>query len=137
MEHGIRSHLKFLQGAISTGRNYELYNVLRGGDWTRQVYSYACDLFDIVAGSHDSSAECKPYHEVDKKTCQSLLEGRLDAGYRLNKEERIIAATCIVHDSSRLENIYYGFEETDLSAKKITAIRQKLRFDPSPAMDSI
>ena len=95
-EHGIRSHLRFLQGAISTGRNYELYNVLRGGDWTRQVYSYACTLQDKVNAEPEPTSKCKPKINPDSQTCQFLLKDQLDNGTNLTPGNRKSAAACIV-----------------------------------------
>ena len=123
---GVRSHLRFLQGAISTGRNYELYNVLRGGDWTRQTYSFSCKLLYEITGPYDDYPHCKANNEYGNSTCKNLLEGRLDANHKLNKKERKIAAKCLVNEASKLEDIYQGFSGADLPAIKITNIRQKL-----------
>jgi predicted acylesterase/phospholipase RssA len=39
--YGLRSQLGFLSGAITTGRNYELYKTMQSGDWTRQAPLFA------------------------------------------------------------------------------------------------
>jgi len=45
---GLRSQLRFLGGAIVSSRDYELYNLLRGGDWTNQVSAHADRLAEAV-----------------------------------------------------------------------------------------
>ena len=46
--YGLRSQLRFLGGAIESSRDYELYNLLRGGDWTNQVVAHADRLSDAI-----------------------------------------------------------------------------------------
>ena len=123
---GIRRHLKFLRGAISTGRNYELYNVLRGGGWTSHSYDFACQLLDAVSVNASSTGSCSTSLNPSVKTCRSLLVGKLDAQDNLKRTEREPAAACLLQDAQKLELVYYGFEGVELSTKAITDFRQKL-----------
>lgn len=125
-EVGIRAQLSFLQGAVSTGRNYELYNVLRGGDWSRQTFAYACKLLATVSGQPDGTGECTIPVPLPANTCNVLLRDRLDAGKKLAVDEQHTAARCLVQEAVQLENIYYGFDGADLTADKITEARRRL-----------
>ena len=123
---GIRSHFKFLRGAISTGRNYELYNVLRSGGWASHSYDFACQLLDALNINASTAGNCSTSLNPSVKTCRRLLIGKLDVQHKLERTERETAAACLLQDAQKLELIYYGFEGVELSSRAITDFRQKL-----------
>lgn len=123
---GIRSHLRFLRGAISTGRNYELYNVLRGGGWTSHSYDFTCQLLDAISLDASSTGSCSTNLNPSIKTCRRLLMGKLDSQHNLKRTERETAAACLLQDAQKLELVYYGYEGVELSTEAITDSRQKL-----------
>jgi len=53
MTYGLAEQLSFLGGAINTGRNYELYNLLRAGDWSRQSFTISCQLYSTIHNIND------------------------------------------------------------------------------------
>jgi len=123
---GIRSHFKFLRGAISTGRNYELYNVLRSGGWTSHSYDFACQMVDALSVNTSTSGSCSTSLNPSVMTCRRLLIGKLDSQNNLKRTERETAAACLLQDAQKLELVYYGYEGVELSTEAITDSRQKL-----------
>ena len=126
MASGIRSHFKFLGGAVTTGRNYELYNVLRGGDWTSHSYDYTCQLLDALKINDRKLGRCSTRLNPTVNTCQRLLKTKLDVQHKLDRKESETAAACLLQDVQKLQIIYYDHDGVNLSAKAITSIRQKL-----------
>lgn len=123
---GIRDELRFLGGAVSTGRNYELYNVLRGGDWTSPSYDVTCLLVDAVTSEANRAGRCTTKLNPSVDTCQRLLKNKLDLGYKLKPAEREISAACLLQEAQKLELVYYGYEGVGLTSKAITNSRQQL-----------
>lgn len=123
MAAGIRSQLKFLGGAVSTGRNYELYNVLRGGDWTRNSYEFACQLVDVINNNSNKEDHCATKLKPAKNVCINLLKGKLDIQHKLNHKGQVTAAACLLHYALELEQIYYGYAGSEKSAESITRAR--------------
>lgn len=123
---GIRGHLKFLGGAIATGRHYELYNVLRGGGWTSHSYDFACRLSDAITKDSNSRGGCSSKLNPNINTCERLLKGKLDVQHKLKRKERETAAACLLQDAAKLELVYKGNEGVGSSAESITHSRRQL-----------
>lgn len=126
MAAGIRKQFKFLGGAIATGRHYELYNVLRGGDWNRHSYEFSCQLLNIISDDSNQERNCYIEHQPPQNRCHYLLKDRLDRQHKLNQAERVMAASCLLLDALKLERIYYGYHGVGASAESIVATRVQL-----------
>lgn len=107
MTYGLRKQLKFLTGAINTGRNYELYNMLRGGDWSSQTYTFACQLYSIVHNSNNKSCIFPRVSTVSNKRCNTLYR-LIDNKENISSEnistKELVA--CLVNSSLYLEREY-------------------------------
>lgn len=125
MDYGVLRHLKFLGGAINTGRNYELYNVLKGGDWTNQIYGYTCRLIEELDAASDTG-KCQPRLRPDSRTCNQVLHHQLRPKVKLGRKQQQQAAACIVQESIALESVYYGFTGATLAPAQITKKREQL-----------
>ena len=126
MAAGIRSQLKFLGGAVATGRNYELYNVLRGGDWTNHSYEFVCQLVNIINNNNRTKEHCATKIQPEWSTCINLINGKLDVQYKLKQKEHQIAAACLLQDALKLMRIHYGYEGAEKSPESITRDRLRL-----------
>ena len=126
MTFGLISQLQFVGGAITTGRNYELYNVLRGGDWTKQTYQFACKLVNVLDAGREKFKNCTTRLKVDNSTCNEIFSKKIKRQKKLRQTELDQAGACILQDSQALELAYYGFSEKRLSGEAITAMRNKL-----------
>ena len=105
---GLKSQTGFLLGAIRTGRDYELYNVLRGGDWGNQVFSYAEKLVDVVLRQYPETPFATKQSNPDflfSKTCNALFSSSIDLR---NLPTRSQALSCVMSHAQALEAIYAG-----------------------------
>lgn len=129
--YGLRSQLRFLGGAISSGRDYELYNLLRGGDWTNQVFTHADKLSDAVRTRFPDIAPRQPGIErlqslapQCEKLFDSAWEYRNELDYGLISE----ATECVVAGALILELEYKGtpFDKTLKNCAEITQLRNTI-----------
>lgn len=129
--YGIRSQLGFLGGAIETGRDYELYNVLRGGDWTNQVAGYADKLFRAVKARypHVNWTNSGP---LDPKELAVLCEGVFTLDRRRpgpTVDEVSSSCRCVSSGVQTLEYFHNGLKAGDRtlrSAEEITKLRESV-----------
>ena len=119
---GIRTHFKFLGGAVSTGRNYELYNVLRSGDWSRHSYDYICRLLDEMGINSGSERQCETELDPGADLCETL-RATLDLREPVAAAQQLAAAACLLRDRQRLERIYYDYKGNRITADEITQRR--------------
>ena len=102
---GLRTQLSFLGGAVSTGRNYELYNVLRSGEWASQSYQYVCQVAQLLKQTNETACQ-----EIKPRTKTECLEAkqRTDRIGKETKLRRETLADCLLKDSILLADIYNG-----------------------------
>lgn len=103
MTFGLQKQLKFLTGAINTGRNYELYNILRGGEWTRQSYAFACQLYSII--NNIPAENCINSKKISFSKCKSLYY-KIDNRKKLSSKNKKILSTCLLNNAIYLEREY-------------------------------
>jgi len=129
--YGIRSQLRFLGGAIASSRDYELYNLLRSGSWTNQVFAQADKLSDAIKSRFPDLALEEP--ELDRlrvimPECTNLF-GR-EWRNRQSFDPNIIARAneCVNVSAYLLELQYRGspFDWKLKSANEITRQRNSL-----------
>ncbi len=104
---GLRTQLKFFGGAITTGRNYELYNVLRSGDWSKQSFYNACHLAKRLRGDVNPDSPCNVTEQVPQQTCNYLFN-LIKSSPQLGQPRKDELANCILKKSNALEEIYSG-----------------------------
>jgi len=129
--YGIRSQLRFLGGAITSGRNYELYNLLRAGDWTNQVFAHADKLSHAIGLRFpDLTLEEPDVERLQSKMpdCTNLFDR--EWGTRKSLDHSIIAKAneCVVVSAYLLELQYSGapFDWKLKSSNEITRQRNML-----------
>lgn len=123
MTFGLRSQLRFVEGAVLTGRNYELYSVLRSGEWTGRSYEYSRRLIAALEQRHPELAESPPAPSGDgpaSADCQAAFADGLAETTALR-----LARACILSAADRLERMYQG-DEPGVTAGQITALREEL-----------
>jgi len=105
---GIRSQTSFLLGAIETGRDYELYNVLRGGEWGKQVFGYAEKLVKLVQQRYPGTPvtiSLPNNTSLISRKCRALFL----APFKLKRVSiRASAISCIASHAQALEMVYAG-----------------------------
>lgn len=111
--YGVACQLRFLGGAISTSRTYELYNTLRGPDWSNQVFSYACTLQNLVY-SKTTSGKCLPRQHVSTQQCQKIFS----APALHSQASREIFATCLLKEAGKLEKFYTTTDSKEQTGQK-------------------
>lgn len=109
--YGIRSQLKFLGGAIRSGRDYELYNQLNGGDWTNQVFAHAEKLAHAINVRFPGLVLEKP--QPGKRTlmvqeCKQLFERKWGKTNPPDLDIIVTANHCIDAGTYLLELQYRG-----------------------------
>lgn len=109
--YGLRSQLRFLGGAIASSRDYELYNLLRGGDWTNQVFAHADDLAAEIEERYPGTV----VQETDLSRlqalaieCSELLDSDWSSGAYPERSVITRAHECIVAQAYLLELEYKG-----------------------------
>jgi predicted acylesterase/phospholipase RssA len=114
--------MKFLNGAIKTGLDYELYNVLRSGDWNHRAELIADTFIDALK---------VPREKIDPFRCglvppdctalfRNLPKDLTDENYR---DLRLHAAVCLRNRSYDLEN---AFKIRKSGTAETEAIREQL-----------
>ena len=108
---GLRSQLRFLGGAIESSRDYELYNLLRGGDWTNQVVAHADRLSEALVERFPDLVLNAP--ELDQlqvmmPECDAFFESDWDGGNTPQPGIVNQANECIVASAYLLELEYKG-----------------------------
>ena len=129
--YGLRSQLRFLGGAIASSRDYELYNLLRSGSWTNQVFAQADKLSDAIKSRFPDLTLEEPELErlqVIMPECTSLF-GR-EWRNRQSFDPIIIAKAneCVNTSAYLLELQYRGspFDRKLKTANEITRHRNIL-----------
>jgi len=129
--YGIRSQLRFLGGAITSGRNYELYNLLRAGDWTNQVFAHADKLSHAIGQRFPDLTLAEPDVErlqIKMPDCTNLFDR--EWGNTKSLDHSIIAKAneCVVVSAYLLELQYSGapFDWKLKSSTEITRQRNML-----------
>ena len=129
--YGLRSQLRFLGGAVASSRDYELYNLLRGGDWTNQVFTHADNLAEAIQEQYPGIQRQDPVLEnlhVILPECDALLDR--DWGNGPSPKPDIIseANECIVVRAYLLELEYKGtpFDGQLKSSNEVTRQRNIL-----------
>lgn len=120
---GLRSQTGFLLGAIETGRDYELYNVLRGGEWGNQVFSYSRKLSAAIARQYGDQNITQP--DVSLLQCRSLFARPITIK---RASSRQMALACVKNNIQSLEMVYTGQAipgKRNTSADNITRLRNE------------
>ena len=125
LNSGIRTHFKFLSGAVSTGRNYELYNELRVGGWTSHSYDFTCQLLTYLGINKGDTNQCASNLDPGESECQHLRD-QLDADQVLNRGQSQKAAACLGRDQQVLEKRYYEYQGEAMAPREISDQRQRL-----------
>ena len=105
---GLRSQTSFLIGAIETGRDYELYNVLRGGEWGSQVFTYAEKLAKVIQQRYPDtrvSITLPNNSSLISRKCRSLFLAPINL---VSTSMRSSAISCITSHAQALEKVYAG-----------------------------
>jgi predicted acylesterase/phospholipase RssA len=128
---GIRSQLRFLGGAIASSRDYELYNLLRSGSWTNQVFAQADKLSDAIKSRFPGLALEEPELEqlqVVLSECTNLFGREWRNRHSLDPNIIANANECVVVSAYLLELQYRGapFDWKLKSANEITRQRNSL-----------
>lgn len=130
MTYGLRSQLGFLGGAIKTGRNYELFNVLRGGEWTNQT---SVHLEELLAAIDRRQPEAAPVAEraprAPPAACEALFDSARAQKRALSTESVRTARACLVAQGALLERMYRGQSvagDPPADGRGITAERTRL-----------
>jgi len=128
---GLRSQLRFLGGAIASSRDYELYNLLRGGDWTNQVVAHADRLSEAIVARFPDLVlnEPEPDHLlVMMPECDALFERDWSGGNTPLPDVINEANECIVASAYLLELEYKGtpLDQELKPCIEITRQREKL-----------
>ena len=128
---GLRSQLRFLGGAIASSRDYELYNLLRGGDWTNQVFAHADNLSHAIKARFPDLALQEPeleHLQVMLSECNELLDRDWGNGDALERGIIREANECIVARSYLLDLEYKGtpFDRELKSCSEISRQRDLL-----------
>ena len=128
---GLRSQLRFLGGAIASSRDYELYNLLRSGDWTNQVFAHADRLSEAIEARFPELTLDEPkldHLEAMVPECDTFYE-RDWAGADIPQRDIIKEANeCIVARVYLLELEYKGtpFDRELKRCSEITRQREHL-----------
>lgn len=129
--YGLRSQLKFLAGAVQSGRDYELYNLMRGGDWTNQVFSLAGKLTKAIGTRYPGITLERPepgqMPELADR-CESLFRDKRWEDGAPDRDLIMAAHRCISADAYLLELQYRGlpYDNVPQTAKGITRQRNRL-----------
>jgi len=105
---GLRSQGGFLLGAYETSRDYELYNVLRGGEWDSQVPGFADKLIDIIVRRYPGTRpqiSLPSTRALVSSSCQRLFDRRLNLQ---RPGDRSDAVSCIASHAVVLERLHAG-----------------------------
>jgi len=109
--YGLRSQLSFLFGAISSGRDYELYNLLRSGEWTNQVFAISDRLADTISELYPDLEPAAP-NLADLPSflpgCSQWFEADIDATGLPERDVVARASQCIATGVYLLEQQYRG-----------------------------
>ncbi|MEM7705662.1 MAG: patatin-like phospholipase family protein [Pseudomonadota bacterium] len=114
----LQTQLKFLGGAFSSARNYELYNTLRGGDWSRQTCVLVLQVLAARGENVGRPVFCEPLFELaDDQTCPDDVS---DAG---------LAVQCMINQAVELEQQYNlnPFGGRTKSARELAELRERVR----------
>jgi predicted acylesterase/phospholipase RssA len=103
MSFGIKNQLKFLNGAINTGRNYELYTTLRSREWSSQTYPFACKIYSYIHDIKNNS--CLPAYKVSIKRCKRVYR-KIESKIILSQKELKDISICLLEGSYDLEKEY-------------------------------
>lgn len=128
---GLRSQLfSFLGGAVRSGRDYELYSLLRQGDWTNQVYALAAQLQAAVRdrGYETASGAAAAVAEgTDLDRCSQWFASQPATGNAGDSRRMQQAMACIASRVERLEQQYAGVAAGGrlLSSGEVTALREQ------------
>jgi hypothetical protein len=109
--YGLRSQMRFFFGAITSGRDYELYNLLRSGEWTNQVYAISGTLSDTINARYPDLETVKPQLEglqMMLPQCEQWFEGNLRPIDVPDRDAVATAHQCIVTGVYVLEQQYRG-----------------------------
>ena len=109
--YGLRSQLRFFFGAVTSGRDYELYNLLRSGDWTNQVFAISDRLSDVVGDRYPHLEIVEPQLEGLQRMmplCRQWFEGYLRTADTPDPDAVATATQCIVTGVYLLEQQYWG-----------------------------
>jgi len=127
---GLRSQLfSFLGGAVRSGRDYELYSMLRQGDWTNQVYALAVQLQAAVRDRSDETAGAgaAAAEGTEEEDCSRWFESQpaTTAAGDSHRVQRAMA--CIASLVDRLEQQYAGVAAGGrlLGSGGVTALREE------------
>jgi len=128
---GLRSQLfSFLGGAIQSGRDYELYSLLRRGDWTNQVYLLAERLQAAVRARQDGAPTAVPEAVAGallEQGCDELFAAVLQVGTSGDPQRVQQGMSCISSHVERLEQQYAGVAAGGrlLSPGEVTELRNE------------
>ncbi|HEY6873217.1 MAG TPA: patatin-like phospholipase family protein [Geobacteraceae bacterium] len=137
--YGLRSQLGFLSGAITTGRNYELYKTLISGDWTRQATQFAARkaLPAIDSEIRNKGGTIAGHNEKPPASLCSELYAKIkrDKSADLDTGELLLARGCLRLEAQTLENEYALFPYAEanrragmpsLSNERVAELRRTL-----------
>lgn len=128
---GLRSQLfSFLGGAIHSGRDYELYSLLRTGAWTNQTHALAERLQAAVRAQPDGTsgaAIAAVPGIVDKASCEEFFATAPQTGAAIDSRQVQHAMSCISGRVEILEQQYLGVPAGGrlLRPGEVTALRNE------------
>ena len=128
---GLRSQFRFFFGAITSGRDYELYNLLRSGEWTNQVFAIADRLSAAISDRYPDLRIIEPQLEglqLIMPECQDWFEVNLEPVDLPDRDAVATASQCIVTGVYLLEQQYAGtpFVEELRGCEEVTRHRNQL-----------
>ena len=109
--YGIRSQLRFLGGAVTSGRDYELYNLLRGGDWSNQVFAHAEKLTHAINVRFPDLTLEQPelrHLQIMAPECKKLFARKWVNGNTPDHNIIVEANRCVAVNAYLLELQYRG-----------------------------
>lgn len=129
---GLRSQFfSFFGGAVHSGRDYELYSLLRHGDWTSQVSALAQELAAAVSEgqaigvTYATDPVPGPYAGMD---CRNLFAGSKETHAPADPDRVMQAMFCIEGRVQELERQHNGIALGGgdlMSSSEITALRNE------------
>jgi len=128
---GLRSQMRFFFGAVTSGRDYELYNLLRSGEWTNQVFAISDRLAEAVSARYPNLRIVQPQLEglqTMMPRCEQWFADNFRPADESNRDAVATAIQCIVTGVYLLEQQYRGtpIEQQLHSGDEITRERNQL-----------
>lgn len=128
MTFGLRSQAQFLGGLLVSRGHFELYDVLRGGDWTAQTYIYAQRIAAVVKERFPAVMVYTPSAHLPPAHCPRLFREEIGAR-TLDTAVAQRALDCINAQLALIESVYSGTATgryAGLRGEEVTQLRNTL-----------